>query len=58
MQAGNVLFREREDVIDSAFGLVTILTAVVATLAGAWLVDRLGSSIRASMLCAPPNSIL
>ena len=49
-QAGNVLFEEWQKDIDLSFGLATIVTAIAATLAGAWLVDHLGSSIRTSML--------
>ena len=49
-QAGNVLFEQYQKEIDISFGLATIITAIIATLAGAWLVDHLGSSIRTSML--------
>ena len=36
--------------IDLTFGGVTIVTAVVATLVGGWVLDRVGSSIKNAML--------
>ena len=45
-----MLFEQYQKEIDISFGLATIITAIIATLAGAWLVDHLGSSIRTSML--------
>ena len=57
-QAGNVLFEEWQKEIDVSFGLATIMTAIVATLAGAWLVDHLGSSIRTSMLFCGISTLL
>ena len=49
LQAGSALFGTPQQTVDLVFGATTIVTAVIATLVGAWMVDRAGSSIRTSM---------
>ena len=50
MQAAHELFGVGRESIDLTFGGVTIVTAVVATLLGGWVLDRVGSSIKNAML--------
>ena len=50
MQAGHELFGVGRESIDLTFGGVTIVTAVIATLLGGWVLDRVGSSIKNAML--------
>ena len=52
------MFGADEEVIDLVFGGATIVTAVIATLVGAWLVDRAGSSIKASMAFCGWSSVV
>ncbi|KAL3134907.1 hypothetical protein ABBQ32_007873 [Trebouxia sp. C0010 RCD-2024] len=49
-QAAHELFGVGRESIDLTFGGVTIITAVVATLLGGWVLDRVGSSIKNAML--------
>ena len=49
-QAGYELFDEPQEVIDLTFGVVTLITAIIATLLGGVFIDMVGSSIRNSML--------
>lgn len=49
MQAGYELFDLPQEFIDLTFGVVTILTSVVATLLGGLFIDMVGSSVRNAM---------
>lgn len=50
LQAAHELFGMGREMIDLTFGVVTIATAVVATLVGGWSLDYVGSSIKNAML--------
>ena len=49
MQAGYELFDLPQEFIDLTFGVVTIVTSVVATLLGGLFIDMVGSSVRNAM---------
>ena len=49
MQAGYELFDLPQEAIDLTFGVVTIVTSIVATLLGGLFIDMVGSSGRNAM---------
>ena len=48
-QAGYELFDLPQEFIDLTFGVVTIVTSIVATLLGGLFIDMVGSSVRNAM---------
>ena len=50
LQAARELFSLQGDSVDLTFGLVTILTGVVATIVGGVCLDVVGSSLKNAML--------
>lgn len=49
MQAGYELFDLPQEFIDLTFGVVTIVTSVIATLLGGLFIDMVGSSVKNAM---------
>lgn len=58
LQAGYELFDLPQETIDLTFGVVTILTSVVAVLLGGLFIDMVGSSIRNAMLFCSAGALV